>query len=214
MSDPLALFAPLPRAERIFVRARARTAPLHEVVRRTPPAARVVDVGCGHGLLSAMLALDDPARTVMGIDPDARKIAYARRGPGTLTNVSFRLGGIDALLPDHETQFDAVVVADVLYLLPSSEWYGFLDACRRLLRPGGLLLMKETEGDGSWKHLKCMAQEWVTVRVLRKTQSSGALGLMPRAFMEEQLRSTGFDRVTVIDLSRGYSTPHVLYAAA
>ncbi|MFN7701743.1 MAG: class I SAM-dependent methyltransferase [Deltaproteobacteria bacterium] len=43
---------------------------------------RLVDVGCGHGVLTALLAVGFPDRTVTGIDPDARKIDWARRSIG------------------------------------------------------------------------------------------------------------------------------------
>ena len=207
----LDIVSSLPLKERLFVRARFFSAPLTELANRCPPG-QILDIGCGHGALIALLASDDNRR-VLGIDPDPRKIAWASAGPGRLPNVSLRRGTIEDLPPELEGHFDALVVADVLYLLPGERWGEFFDRCRRLLKPRGLLLLKEAEANGSWKHFKCLAQELVMVKLFRRTHSSGGLVLHTRQFTNELLRSRGFSVAEVIDLSAGYTTPHVLYVA-
>jgi len=42
-----------------------------------PRNARIVDIGCGYGYLSHMLALVSPERQILGIDYDAGKIEIA-----------------------------------------------------------------------------------------------------------------------------------------
>lgn len=207
------MFSALPATERFHVRARAFSAPLEAVARRVPPGATVADVGCGHGLLSALLALEEPAREVFGVDPDARKVRWAATGPGRLPNVHIEVGTVERLAAEREGQFDAAVVCDVLYLLPEARWLEFLSTARRLLRPGGSLLLKEAEGDGSWKHYKCLAQEWVMVTLLRRTKAGGALALKPRETLQALLRQAGFEVDETVELDAGYSTPHILYRA-
>jgi cyclopropane fatty-acyl-phospholipid synthase-like methyltransferase len=206
----LALFQPLPLRERLFVRGRLFTAPLEELTRRAPPTGRIADIGCGHGLLSALLIHDHPGRQVLGVDPDPRKIDWARSSVGRHPNARFELGSSQTL---PSAAFEAIVVADVLYLLPSSQWPAFFADCRRALVPGGKLVLKETENDGSWRYFKCLAQEQLMVRALRRTRSSGALQLMPRAFTVSLLEKAGFDVRSVETMSHGYTTPHVLFAA-
>ncbi|MBI3183797.1 MAG: class I SAM-dependent methyltransferase [Myxococcales bacterium] len=207
----IGLYAPLPLAERLFVRGRLRSAPLEEVAERAP-SGTIADVGCGHGLLTALLA-SRPDRTIVGVDPDGRKIAWARQALSALANVSFEVADIATLRRKLEGRLDAVVVADVLYLLPEAEWLGFLSSAMTLLRPGGRLLLKEAEANGSWKHWKCILQEEVMVRLLGRTRSSGGLLFRPRPFTIGLLERAGFRLEEVADLSRGYSTPHVLYVA-
>ena len=191
------------------MRGRMLSAPLERLAARAP-AGRILDVGCGHGALAALLAVDRPDRRVVGIDPDDRKVAWARASVGRLPNVEIRAGTADALLPAEERAFDAVVVADVLYLLPIERWEAFLATLFRLLRPGGRLLLEEAEGDRSWRHLKWTLQELVMVRLFRRTRESGGLQIRPRAFTEGLLRRVGFEDVATTPMSAGYTTPHIL----
>jgi SAM-dependent methyltransferase len=207
-------FAGLPLRERLFVRARTWTAPLAALAAWAPDTGRIADIGCGHGALSALLASEQPRRQVLGVDPDERKIAWALRGPARLPNVEFRVARIEDLLPFEAGVFDAVVVADVLYLLPLDRWPAFLADCRRLLRPGGVLLLKEVEADGSWKFRKGRIQERLMVNVIGKTLGSGGMTFLTRERMGERLRESGFRIRETVGLSRGYSTPHVLFVAA
>jgi len=147
----LRVFSVLPLRERLFVRGRLSSAPLLALVDRAPRGS-IADVGCGHGLLSALLSVDDPERRMIAIDPDERKIAWARLGAGRLPSISVRSGTVQDLSPEFDGTLDAVAVADVLYLLPVSEWGAFFAACRRLLKPHGMLLLKETERRSSWKY--------------------------------------------------------------
>jgi 2-polyprenyl-3-methyl-5-hydroxy-6-metoxy-1,4-benzoquinol methylase len=213
LAPTLALFSHLPPGERFHVHARAFSAPLEAVAAQVPSGGRVAEVGCGHGVLSGLLALGDSRRFVHGVDPDPRKIAWARQGPGTLPNTVFEEGSVESLAAQHAGQFDAVVVCDVLYLLPVERWPDFLRDASRLLRPGGRLLVKEAEGDGSWKHRKCLAQEWVMVTLLGRTKAGGALVLQPRSAVEAMLREAGLRLRDTVELGAGYSTPHILYVA-
>jgi 2-polyprenyl-3-methyl-5-hydroxy-6-metoxy-1,4-benzoquinol methylase len=209
----LATFKALPLAERWFVRTRLRSAPLVLLADRVPEDGTIVDVGCGHGVLTALLATGSARRSVIGIDPDPRKIAWACRGPGLLPNVSFRTGTVEDLVPELGGSVDAIVIVDVLYLLPVADWTLLLRACHRLLKPGGRLLLKEAEANRSWKYLKCQLQESLMVRILRRTRSSGGLNFRSRAWLEKELRTAGFSVLESVDLSRGYTTPHVLLVA-
>ncbi|MCA2976850.1 MAG: class I SAM-dependent methyltransferase [Myxococcaceae bacterium] len=208
----LAVFAPLPLAERLFVRARLFSAPLEAMADRAV-GTRLLDVGCGHGVLTALLAVGFPERQVVGIDPDARKIDWARRSVGTFQNVQLEATGVDALAARAPGQFDTVFVADVLYLLPPPRWPAFLSACRALLVESGRLVLKEAEDDGSWRAKKTLWQERVMVKVLGRTQQSGAVGFEPRQTLSRALEEAGFSIRESASMTRGYTTPHVIFVA-
>jgi 2-polyprenyl-6-hydroxyphenyl methylase/3-demethylubiquinone-9 3-methyltransferase len=208
----LKVFNGLPLKERLFVRGRLATAPLEALAARAE-GVRLLDVGCGHGVLVALLAAGSPARRVVGIDPDERKIEWARASVGRLPNVELRACTIEELAAERPGEFDTLLVADVLYLLSAAAWRPFLAAARALLRPGGRLVLKEAEDDGSWRVKKALLQEQLMVRMLRRTHSSGAVGFAPRATLESAVRDAGFAIEEIVPLARGYSTPHLLIVA-
>jgi 2-polyprenyl-6-hydroxyphenyl methylase/3-demethylubiquinone-9 3-methyltransferase len=211
-TEALALFSALPLQERLFVRARLFSAPLGAIAARVR-GARVLDVGCGHGLLCAMMAVGHPERRVVGIDPDPRKIAWARASAGRSPNTRFEVATVETLAPLEAGTFDTITVADVLYLLPQADHPGFLAACHQLLARGGRLLLKEAEDDGGWRTTKALAQEQLMVRLLRRTRSSGGLGFPTRERFLAALDGAGFRVDAVVGLSGGSTTPHVLFEA-
>jgi len=82
---------------------------------------RVLDAGCGDGLLSMALAKRHPAWTIVGIDLREDMLAGARaraRGRG-LDNVSFEAA--DLLRPLSVSGFDAVVALECLSEIPDDE---------------------------------------------------------------------------------------------
>jgi 2-polyprenyl-3-methyl-5-hydroxy-6-metoxy-1,4-benzoquinol methylase len=204
-------FETLPWRERLFVAARRRSAPLARMAQRVT-GRRVADVGCGHGALTALLA-EDAGRHVLGVDPDERKIHWARQALAGRANVELRACGVEALSPELDGTLDAVVMADVLYLLPLATRVDFLHACRRLLAPWGALVLKEAEADGSWRYWKTLLQEQLVVRLLQRTRSSGGLAFQSRAGWVSTVEQAGFLVREVTSLAAGYSTPHLLIVA-
>jgi 2-polyprenyl-3-methyl-5-hydroxy-6-metoxy-1,4-benzoquinol methylase len=196
----------------LFVRARLASAPLSELAARASGTS-LLDVGCGHGVLVALLAVGFPERRVLGIDPDPRKIEWALASVGRCANVELAVATIEQVAAERSASFDTVFVADVLYLLEVARWSPFLRAARLLLRPGGRLVLKEAEDDGSWRVAKARWQERLMVHVLRRTRSSGAVGFAPRAVLHHAIERAGFAIDETMSLARGYSTPHVLFTA-
>lgn len=194
------------------MRGRLASAPLHELAARARGSA-LLDVGCGHGALIALLAVGRPERQVVGIDPDTRKIDWARRSVGRCGNVELAACTIEALAAERPAAFDTVLVADVLYLLEAAAWAPFLRAAHDLLRPGGRLILKEAEDDGSWRMKKALWQERLMVHVFRRTRSSGAVGFAPRPVMVDALGNARFVIEETAALAQGYSTPHLLFTA-
>ncbi len=178
------------------------------LISRVAPIGRFLDVGCGHGLLSIAVAETCPEMSVLGLDPAEEKVRWARRGAGELGNVRFVCGSLEAV----GGLFDTVAVVDVLYLVARDQWPGFLRACRRRLRPGGRLLLKEVDVRPRWKFFRCLAQETLSVRLLGITLGR-SFAFLDRLAMTRLLDGLGFTDVAHVDLGRGYMTPHVLYQA-
>jgi 2-polyprenyl-3-methyl-5-hydroxy-6-metoxy-1,4-benzoquinol methylase len=104
---------------------------------------RILDVGCGFGLFAAYFGQTHPGRTIVGVDPSARRIEMARSVAGTLglRDHSFVVGDVrDAALVG---PFDAAYVLDVMHHLPREDQQRVLERLRDLLAPGGMLIVKD-----------------------------------------------------------------------
>lgn len=115
-----------------------------------PARARIIDLGCGHGVLANYLALRGPERRVLGFDLDAYRIRVARSIG--LPNAEFRCQNLFETEP---RAADVLIVADVLHHLPSYEAGEELleRLCSEWLHADSLLVVKEIGQRPRWKFL-------------------------------------------------------------
>jgi ubiquinone/menaquinone biosynthesis C-methylase UbiE len=103
---------------------------------RERPAGRVLEAGCGTGYMSRWLAAEYGWR-MFPLDLDFAGLAYGRReGTERLSQ------GDMTKLPYQDGAFDAVVSLDVLVHLPEGEEGRALREFERVLRPGGILILR------------------------------------------------------------------------
>lgn len=95
----------------------------------------ILDAGCGAGPLAA--ALRDRGARVTGFDASPAMVALAERRLGTDANVL--VADLAEPLPFATGEFDDVVASLVLHYL--EDWSGPLAELRRVLRPGGRLIL-------------------------------------------------------------------------
>ena len=98
---------------------------------------RVLDAGCGGGLLCEPMAR--LGATVTGIDPGEGAIPVAKaHAEAQGLAIDYRVATVEELATAGET-FDAVLAMEVVEHLPDP--HGFLAACARMLVPGGPLVV-------------------------------------------------------------------------
>jgi len=100
-----------------------------------PPGARWLDVGCGTGILTGLIAETCAPGSVIAIDPSEAQLTRARTRV-SWPKIEFRLADARALtLPDES--FDVAASALVLNFVPDRA--RAMSEMRRVTRPGGLI---------------------------------------------------------------------------
>jgi len=113
-------------------------------------ARRILDLGCGTGLLTRELAAVE-GRYVTGVDPASAMLAIARRHPDA-KRVQWVEGDASALgTPEADLVVMTGNVAQVFF--GDAEWASTLRAIHTALRPGGHLAFESRNPDvRAWEH--------------------------------------------------------------
>lgn len=100
--------------------------------------ARVLDVGCGAGLLSEALAREGAQVTAIDLAPDLIRIAKLHRLESGV-EVDYRLTAVESLADEMPASFDAIACMEMLEHVPDPA--AVIAACAMLLKPGGRLFL-------------------------------------------------------------------------
>ena len=102
-----------------------------------PSHARVLDVGCGSGWATRLMAEKAPSGRVVGIDIADEMIAIARETSLQFSNIEFRVAGAEKL-PFKDGEFSHAFSMESLYYY--ADVLVALKEIRRVVEPGGLFV--------------------------------------------------------------------------
>lgn len=161
-----------------FARGKLRGDPLYRTVLvdgSLPSGGTLVDVGCGQGLMLAVLVeAADAARagrlqgapaappvfdTLVGIELRPRIAAIARGALGDRATIVE--GDARAHMPG---RCSAVLFFDVLHMVPAGDQETLLASAAAALAPGGTILVREVDAAAGWRFSAVHAGNWLKAR--------------------------------------------------
>ena len=212
------LYSNLPLMDKISIHARLLCIqPLMSVLNKyLPQNGVIVDLGCGYGLVSNLLALKSE-RLVIGVELSERRITAALQSIKNRHNIEFHAADIARFdIP----RCDAVLLLDVLYMLPDAVKRIIANRAYENLVDDGLLVVKDTNKSPRWKYAYTYLEECVKLNLgvggHRSPSLRSRAGLrIPQYKSRDEFESLfiefGFSLIEVINIKSIMPYPGIIY---
>lgn len=166
----LSLYRNVPYLDKRHIELRYRRWPFEYIEGFIPQRGLIIDIGCGHGLFANLMALKSGHREVIGIDVSSKKIDIANSTIDERDNIRF----ICSQFEDFDiSSASAIVMLDVMYLIPFETQKIILQKINRTLIKGGIFLMQEILKCNTLRFKRACLQEIIMVKALRRTMGKG-----------------------------------------
>lgn len=150
--------------------------------RLIPRDASVVDIGCGYGQMSLMLATLAPQRTITGIDYDADKIALARHSFLHSERIRFECADMrEAVFP----QADVYIFNDSLHYVDEESQYAILTQAVDRMNPNGMIMVRDGDASDVQRHAKIENTEKWSTKIIKFNKTVDRLLFTDSARMKE-----------------------------
>jgi len=176
---------------------------LEEIGQYLPRHGDVLDLGCGFGLFSLFYAITNPGIRIKAVDLDAKRVEAATESATRLGLANVTYDASDATEWKTDQEFDAIYMLDLLHHLPRANVPGFLADVTRLLRPSGILIIKDVADRPRYKML-------FTLLLDRLLVGMDPIRYWPPSELMFVLRRLGFE-VAMHRMNDILPYPHILY---
>ena len=133
---------------KLFLHLRWWLTPYERMAAYVPTSGKVLDVGCGHGLLAMEMALSEPNRTVLATDHDVARIDLAKQAANSgkgIPNLTFE---VSTGSPVSDGTFNAIMMIDFLHYFSPEQQDAMIAKAFTNLEKGGWLLAREVNQQG------------------------------------------------------------------
>lgn len=180
-----------------------------------PDSGKILDLGCGYGIFTSLLALNSKKREIVGLDCLKARIKIAQK---TQDKTSMKIKYYSGDIIDFEFEkFNAITLIDMLYYLQFDSQIRLMHTCYEALEEGGILLIKDFNRRPFWKFYLFYIQEILAVftRIFFGNQAwknvfKGKFFVRNSADMTSLLKGAGF-MVEDSRFDKGNYQSHYLY---
>ena len=189
-SELFRFYSGLGRKVALYARLRWRLCPFEEIESHIPKEGKIIDVGCGYGLLANFLVLKSAKREVIGIDLSLERIKVAQKTTDNRKKIQFKL--MDALDLQLE-KYNTVVMSDFLHHINCEAQEELLARCYQDLPTGSFLIIEEVDNRPLWKY-------WFAFLIDRLLNTGERQFFRPHQEFQELLQRIGFSvRIKEVD---------------
>ena len=150
-SDARRVFTQGPFLLKTLQHLRPAICPFGPLLELIPPNAAVLDVGCGGGLLLALIASHRSPRRLTGFDSSKEAIALATANLKNFPGTEPQFHRLDVGQPWPTGPFDVITLCDVLHHVPKEAQAALLRDCAAALAPGGRFIYKDVYPEGLFR---------------------------------------------------------------
>lgn len=177
-----------------FVYWKLKLDPLFRTIDAVVPRGRILDLGCGPGIVAHWLSLFSQERTVLGVDHDEDKIRVAQATAPQNRAVLFEQH--DIVSWREYPACDCVLLCDVLHYLPSELKAEVLRKAHRALHSGGCLVLRDACSQNGLRHRLVVWAEQCAVW-LGQNKTSHGLCFESTESLTALLKAAGFCDIQV-----------------
>ena len=174
---------------------------------------RVLDIACGPAGWAIDVAFQFPEMEVVGTDISESIINYnfAQARVRNLQNVTFEVMDVRKPFPFHDHSFDLVNGRLLIGFMDTDAWPQLLTECWRILRPGGIIRLTESEIgiSNSQAYQDILAYFCEALAKQKRTYSVDGRSLGIAYRLPRLLREAGFQEIQskAFSLDSSHSTP-------
>lgn len=192
---------------KIYLWIRYKTCPFLRIEQFVPKKGLIIDYGCGYGIFTHILSILSSEREIHGFDISKPRINEAKKTIRIDKKINF--------LDDNNQIEDIIKISDCLTMLdvicyfPNQEKEKIFESLHKNLRKNSILIIKDIQKKISTKYFWNYIQEIFAVKIIKITKAD-SLNFCNSKYMCNLLQDIGF-KVRVVDISKNYLYPHILY---